>query len=146
MESKKTFIVLAVVFLCMLIAGSSSHWVQTVVPQAVVADTVQTGWTFVPFTTVASNPVTGWYHIGKGQMYDKTNNVLASSPSWTDCVTSISVDSTTGIYEDAPESTMPMGEYIWRLWDSASPASTDTAEKAKLIYWNGEHITKIADL
>jgi len=106
------------------------------------------GWTFLPFTTEASNPVTGWYKVQEGKMYDQQNNVIATEPTWTDCVKSVTVDSSTGIYEDKPESTMPTGEYIWRLWDSASPASTDVCIKSKLIYWDQSKklITEVADL
>lgn len=125
-----------------------STTIQTALPSLAMTDAVEAGWEFVPFTTTATNPVTGWYHVDKGRMYDKVNNTLAAAPTWTDCVTAISIDNTTGIYEDSPESTMESGWYIWRLWDSASPAYTDTEVKAKLIYWSQQRrqITQVADL
>jgi hypothetical protein len=81
-------------------------------------------------------------------MYDKTNNALAASPTWTDCVTAITIDATTGIYEDTPEATMPDGEYIWRLYDSASPAYTDVPVKSKLVKWSRARqlILEISDI
>ena len=111
------------------------------------ADTAKVGWNFIPFQTTAANPKTGWYHIYSGQMYDKSADVLAASPTWTNCVTAITVDATTGMYEDTPEATMPSGEYIWRLYDSASPAYTDEPIKSKLVYWSKElkQITSIAN-
>lgn len=109
---------------------------------------IEAGWDFVPFQTDASSPVTGWYHVKSGQMYDKTNNVLAASPTWRDCVTPITVDSFSGIFEDTPAATMPGGWYIWRLWDSVVPAATDTPLARKLVYWDRlrGQITWIGDL
>ncbi len=105
-------------------------------------------WPSLPFETDATNPVTGWYNVRTGQMFDKVNHTLSSSPTWTDCVTSISADSSSGLYEDTPDTEMPSGWYIWRLWDSSSPASTDQCAKSKLVYWNQERrvIMCIADL
>lgn len=143
---------LAVTFTAGLHVSATRAAAPTALPQmmssALLADTVQVDWNHIPFSTTATNPVTGWYHVYTGQMYDKTNNALAAAPTWTDCVTSISIDDKAGLYEDTPESTMPSGWYIWRLWDSASPAYTDTESKAKLIYWSKERaiITRIADL
>lgn len=114
----------------------------------VQSDTVEVGWKHIPFQDTLTNPCTGWYHVYTGQMYDKTNNALAASPTWTDCVTAITIDATTGIYEDTPEATMPDGEYVWRLYDSASPAYTDVPVKSKLVKWSRARqlILEISDI
>ena len=116
-------------------------------PRIAKADSVEVAFEFVPFTSAIATPMTGWYKVQEGQMYDKANNDIAAAPTWTDCVTAISVDSSTGVYEDTPETAMPTGWYIWRLWDNSS-ASTDAHIKAKLIYWNKglRRITHMSDL
>lgn len=133
---------IAIALLLVLFGGGfMSQQPQQIVRQAAqvaTADLVEAGWKHLPFTTTAANPVTGWYHVYLGQMYDKTNNALAAAPTWTDCVTAITVDNTTGIFEDTPESTMPSGWYVWRLYDSAAPAYTDEHIKSKLVYWSKE--------
>lgn len=112
------------------------------------ADTVETGWKHIPFYTAASNPKTAWYYVYTGQMYDKAADALAAAPTWTDCVTAITINDKTGLFEDAPDTVMPTGEYIWRLYDAASPAYTDVPEKSKLVFWSKERqmIIKISDL
>ena len=107
-----------------------------------------TNWSNIPFATTNTNPVTGWYNVVAGQMYDKTNNVLDSDPTWTDCVTAITIDQYSGLYKDTPESTMPNGWYVWRQWDSAAPAYTDEVKKSVYVFWdaNTGRITKIGDI
>lgn len=145
---KTAAIIMILLGLLSVVGFAPSTSLTTAIGPAAMADTVQVDWLFIPFTTSDSNPVTGWYNVYTGQMYDKTNNTLAAAPTWTDCVTSISIDTTTGIYEDTPESTMVSGWYIWRQFDSASPAYTDTVQKSKLLYWSRERglITRVADL
>lgn len=118
-----------------------------VLPRVVRADTVEVGWEFIPFSMDITTPMTGWYKIQEGQMYDKVNNRIAATPTWTDCATAVTIDSYTGIYEDRPESTMPTGDYIWRLWDNTT-ASTDQPVKSKYVYWDAsqKRLTRIADI
>jgi hypothetical protein len=104
--------------------------------------------TYLPFSTSDTNVATGWFHLKTGQMYDKQNNALAAEPTWTDCVKAVTIDQHSGMYKEVPEETMESGYYIWRQYNTASPAYTDKVRKAKLVYWDqsSKLITWLADL
>jgi hypothetical protein len=104
--------------------------------------------TYLPFSTGDSNVTTGWFNLKEGQMYDKQNNTLAAEPTWTNCVKAVTIDQYSGVYKEVPEETMPSGYYIWRQYNTASPAYTDREQKSKLVYWDAEKklVTWLAEL
>jgi hypothetical protein len=110
------------------------------------ADVIAVGRKAVYFSSAADAPVSGFFHLGTGRLYDKTNNALADAPTWTDCVTAAAADTAGKLWKDEPETTLPPGEYLWRQWDTAADAAAGSVpDRTKALYWTGTTISRMWD-
>lgn len=82
--------------------------------------------------------------VTDSKAWDDVNGELSASPTWADTAISVTKNNYIGgfpidLTSDLSAS-LPPGDYDLLIYDSASPASSDTVELGKRISWTGKQL------
>lgn len=138
-----TFLFLGVIILWRLDAPSQTAWNALQISSAAAAGNAEysVAWKRIPFLRPQS---AAWkYKIVniEGDVvrtWDFANNTLSSTASYADTWNAASFDATCYGYYIVPPDTLPTGNYLLMLIESAAPAVTDSVDTVIEFRWSNE--------
>jgi hypothetical protein len=87
-----------------------------------------------------TNPYLRLVHIGNGKIWNPASRELEATPAWADTVITLANNTYIGgVPVEIPED-LPAGEYHLLVYDSLTPAISNSIEVGKLLNWSGSGI------
>ncbi len=89
-----------------------------------------------------TNPKMRLVRVGDGKIWDRANDTVSATPTYADTVVTLTPDNTYigGTPVKIPAN-LPTGNWDLLIYDTASPAVTDSVVRARRIAWTGNQLS-----